>query len=288
MANLVFRGPGNTTSGNASEIQAQATPLTSEQINKNFWGLNFDINQRVAKSGDSMTGTLTIGSTITLNSNGNFSCSGTGTVTGLLTTTAGITLNNVTSNVINFGTAGLGIPTFTTRSVGTKVLLYQALSASSGDVAIGVATNTLWLSVPTSNDSFALFAGTTNIASFKGNNGTNTTYSSMTLNDHVVYSGVINSSNSTTLTAIAEFDATIYRSANITVQAVQGTNYHTASLLALHNGTTADSTEYGTLILGSTCGVFSVVYDTDKVVLQITPASASLTTYKVFMILSKI
>jgi hypothetical protein len=77
-------------------------------------------------------------------------------------------LTNGTSNWFNFGTVGFTAPTFTTRSDGTKLLLYPALSGSTTDYAIGIAASQLWFSVPGSGVSFKWYAGTTAIADLNG------------------------------------------------------------------------------------------------------------------------
>ena len=55
-------------------------------------------------------------------------------------------------------------------------------------------------------------------------------------------------------TAIASADATTYRSVEYIVQATRGNNYHATKLLAIHDGTNADYTEYGTITLPSFFG----------------------------------
>ena len=65
-----------------------------------------------------------------------------------------IFLNGSTSNRIDWAGAGTGAPTFTTRTDGTKVVLYPALSGSTVDYAIGIDAATMWSSVPENGDSF--------------------------------------------------------------------------------------------------------------------------------------
>jgi hypothetical protein len=79
-------------------------------------------------------------------------------------------LNGTTSNLVQFNTSGLAAPTFTTRSVGTKIVLYPAIIAPFNlvDYALGIDVSTLWSSVPGSSDSFKWYAGTTNIATLSG------------------------------------------------------------------------------------------------------------------------
>jgi hypothetical protein len=73
-------------------------------------------------------------------------------------------MGNNNHNSIQFNGAGLGLPTFTTRSVGTKILLEADLSPTRADYAIGMANSTLWFSVPDNTDGFAWYSGTTRVA----------------------------------------------------------------------------------------------------------------------------
>lgn len=95
-----------------------------------------------------------------------------GTLTGLttagLTSTGTVNLTNATSNLIAYSTAGVAAPTFTTRSAGTKVVLFPNIGASAVDYALGIEASTLWLSVPTTSQQFKFYGGTTNIATLSG------------------------------------------------------------------------------------------------------------------------
>ena len=86
-----------------------------------------------------------------------------GTMTGQLISTrannAGdgqgqIFLNGTSGNRIDFANVGLGLPSFTTRSAGTKLVLYPQLTAASTDYGTGVDISTLWTSVPLSPAQF--------------------------------------------------------------------------------------------------------------------------------------
>jgi hypothetical protein len=81
-----------------------------------------------------------------------------------------IALTNTTSNWMYWGSAGTDAPTFTTRSAGTKLVLYPALSGSYTDYAIGINSGTLWYSLPSydSGQYFKWYGGTTQIASLGG------------------------------------------------------------------------------------------------------------------------
>jgi hypothetical protein len=79
-----------------------------------------------------------------------------------------IYLNGATGNRIDFNTNGVGAPAFTTRSVGTRIVLYPFIGAAVTDFAFGIEGGTLWSSVPSSASQFKWYAGTTNIATLSG------------------------------------------------------------------------------------------------------------------------
>jgi hypothetical protein len=80
-----------------------------------------------------------------------------------------IYLNGATGNRIDFNTNGIATPTFTTRSAGTKIVLYPTSTPSTSvDYAFGIASNILWSSVNDSGASFRWYAGTTQLADLKG------------------------------------------------------------------------------------------------------------------------
>jgi len=114
--------------------------------------------------------------------------------------------------------------------------------------------------------------------------------------------GVIGTFTTSTLTttsvsqvAVASFAIAKYRSAEYTVQAVQGNNFHTTKLLAVHDGTDACSTEFGTITLPSFYGSPAAgspaisgeqaTYDVDinagSLRLLATPTTTSSTVFKV-------
>jgi hypothetical protein len=120
----------------------------------------------------SSTSALATGSALTFNGS---SLSTTGQVistqTGSATDGAGqFYLNGATSNRVEFSAVGTGAPAFTTRSAGTKLLLYPALSGSQVDYAMGIDAATLWSSVPVNSSSFYFkwYGGQTLAASLDG------------------------------------------------------------------------------------------------------------------------
>lgn len=67
-------------------------------------------------------------------------------------------------------TMGSGLPTKTTRSPGTRILLRDTLSSSFVDIALGYQAGNLWLSLAdaASSNSFLFYGGTTQVAALDG------------------------------------------------------------------------------------------------------------------------
>lgn len=168
------------TYGSASSVpvfavnaQGQLTSVTNTAIaiaNTAVSGLGTMSTQNanaVAITGGAVDG-ATIGATTA--TTGRFTTVST-TGTGSATTGAGqIYLNGTTSNRIDFNTEGVAAPTTTTRSAGTKLTLYPALSDTQTDYAIGINAATLWASVPVNSSSFYFkwYGGATEVASLDG------------------------------------------------------------------------------------------------------------------------
>ena len=141
-------------------VYANISPLLTTANVSEVTNLYFT-NTRVLTA---LTGNVTIG---------NLSTTGqiVSTAPGSAETGAGqIYLNGATNNRIDWAATGTGAPAFTTRSNGTKVVLYPSISASTTDYAIGIDAATMWSSVPEYGDSFKFkwFGATTEIASLSG------------------------------------------------------------------------------------------------------------------------
>jgi hypothetical protein len=85
------------------------------------------------------------------------------TITGSLSSAGDIVLTNATGAALLFANSSVGIPTITNHSLGTKILIKATVSDSQVDYAIGLATNILWYSVPTTTSSHNFFNGTVDI-----------------------------------------------------------------------------------------------------------------------------
>lgn len=79
-----------------------------------------------------------------------------------------IYLNGASGNRIDFSAVGVNIPTYTTRSAGTKIVFYPSITETTVDTAIGMSNNALWTSIGSSIGSFKWYAGTSNIMTLTG------------------------------------------------------------------------------------------------------------------------
>jgi hypothetical protein len=152
----------NTGSSGAFVVNGGALGTPSSGTVTNLTGTaSININGTVGAT------TANTGAFTTISATGQISS----TLTGSATDGAGqVYLNGATSNRIDFNTNGTGAPAFTTRSAGTKLLLYPSLSGSVADYAIGIAAATMWSSVPENNSGFKFkwYGATTEVASLDG------------------------------------------------------------------------------------------------------------------------
>ena len=159
---------------------------------------------------------LTVGTTI---SGGNTTISGFANVIG------GVSLSNSSSNFINWSTAGVQGPSINTRSPGTKLLLYPALSVSQTDYAIGISPATIWSTVPSADDSFKFkwYGADIEVASLSGAG-------------NMVVSGYINAASHTVGTSFVANTSRVAIGTAVGLQANGGIG--TAGQVLHSNGTT--------------------------------------------------
>uniref|UniRef100_A0A6C0H7V1 Uncharacterized protein n=1 Tax=viral metagenome TaxID=1070528 RepID=A0A6C0H7V1_9ZZZZ len=97
-----------------------------------------------------------------------------GVGSGNPTTVSGGALN-VSGDIVISGTrgvyftgTGIATPSFNTRSVGTKVVLYPNISTTTVDYAHGIESNNMWFSVPSfASEGFRWYQGTVNAMSLQ-------------------------------------------------------------------------------------------------------------------------
>ena len=91
------------------------------------------------------------------------------------------------------------------------------------------------------------------------------------------------STTATTQVAIDSFQASAFRSARYTIQVTNSTDstYHLTEVLLIHDGTTPQITEYGTIFTGSAEATFDADISSGNVRLLATPATTDSMTFKV-------
>lgn len=125
----------------------------------------------------------------------------------LVSPTGLLQLTNATNNVIQFASAGFSAPTFTTRSAGTKLVLYTGtISGSAAEYAIGIDGSTLWNSVPSNGQFFKWYGGTTSVMTLTGS-GALSTVGTMTNNGGTItpWMEIGNQSSGSATTAFIDF-----------------------------------------------------------------------------------
>ena len=168
-AGLVIIGPGTQNYFNGNQINAQYGNNGNAELAFNYVGYAGGTTQfrdtTIYNGKNGLVARFT-GSTNVFSTVGQI----TSTQANSATTGAGqIYLNGATGNRIDFNTNGIAAPAFTTRSAGTKIVLYGGdFGAAAGDYAFGVESNNRWSSVPTTTQGFKWYAGTTNIATLSG------------------------------------------------------------------------------------------------------------------------
>ena len=151
---------GNITGGNVlggANVNATTHTGTTVSVSANITGGNI-LTGGIVSATANITGgnVLTAGQIVS-------------TQTGNATTAAGqIYLNGTGNNRIEYSATGTGAPNATTRSAGTKIVLYPQVDGSGVDYGIGVESGALWNSVHDTTVSFKWYANTTAVATLTG------------------------------------------------------------------------------------------------------------------------
>ena len=122
-----------------------------------------------------------------------------------------------------------------------------------------------------------------NIYRVSGNVGIGTTSGNARLDIEGVL-GVDTTVTGITTTAISTIDTlpiSIYRSARFQVQITQSTDYQSTDLMVVHNGTTANIIEYGSIATNDYLASFSSTISSSNLLLRATMGSAGIATVKV-------
>ena len=87
--------------------------------------------------------------------------------------------------------------------------------------------------------------------------------------------------STTTPTVVDSFTIATFRSAKIQVQITQGTDYQVSDILLIHDGTTPNIIEYGTIATNNYLASFSTNISSDTARLLVTMTSSASSTIKV-------
>ena len=185
-----------------------------------------------------------------------------------------IYLNGSTSNRIDWNTNGTGGPSLTTRSAGTKLVLYPAISGSTVDYAIGIDSATMWSSVAENSNSFNFkwFGGDIVVANLSG------TGNFTTVGDIAVNGGDLTTTAATF--NLINTDATTVNFAGAATTLIVGA---TSGVANIRNATTniiGNATVGGTLnVTGqSTLGLVSATAINNTPIGNATPSTGAFTT----------
>ena len=161
------KGTGTITLGGTSTGAITLTRATTMSAALTYGGVTLSnavtgTGNMVLSASPTFTGTLTAAAV---------SLSGQLTSTLANNTATGggqIYLNGVTGNRIDWNTNGVAAPAFTTRSAGTKLVLYPGVAVNAVDYAFGIDGGVLWSSVASTAQSFKWYGGTTLAATLSG------------------------------------------------------------------------------------------------------------------------
>ena len=165
LTNCTFPTLNQSTTGSANSLKS---PSTTGLVTIGGMTAGVTRAKTVRDADDTL---LELGGSYTPSGTWTFSNSISSTCTYSAALGAGnIYLNSATGNRIDFNTNGVAAPAFTTRSAGTKILLYSSIDASHSDFAIGIESGALWYSIPLaiSTQYHKWYAGTTNVMQLSG------------------------------------------------------------------------------------------------------------------------
>ena len=104
----------------------------------------------------------------------------------------------------------------------------------------------------------------------------------ISIDDRVSYGTTTSETTSTSEVGIhSAVPITTYRSVEYTIQATQGSSYHSTKIMALHDGSSAYHNEYGTIYNSAEVATYDVDVSGGNIRLLATPASSGITTFNI-------
>ena len=257
-------------------------------------------------------GSTTVIPIITVNAKGLVTGVSTASISGSISVTGGdltlsgntgtaitnATLATVNSNVGTYGSV-TAVPVVTVNAKGlvtgvTTSTITPAVGSITG-LGTGVAT---FLATPSSANLAAALtdeSGTNTVAfttspTFITPTLGNATATSITYDHSRIESNTATTTATTADQVLVSLAGASYRSAEFQIQATDatGSKYHTATIKALHNGTSAVHTEFSSLNIGGVCATFNVDYSGGNLRLLCTPSSVNSTVFKITSIIGKV
>ena len=321
LTSVTSTGFTGALTGNASTATALATGRTIAITGDiAYTSGSFDGTSNVTGAGTLATvnsdvgsfGSTTVIPVITVNAKGLVTAVSTANISGSISVTGGdltlsgntgtaitnATLSTVNSDIGTYGSV-TAVPLITVNAKGlvtgvTTSTITPAVGSITG-LGTGVAT---FLATPSSANLAAALTDEsgTNTVAFT----TSPTFITPTLGDatatSITYDHSRIQSNTATTTAttadqvLVSLAGASYRSAEFQIQATDatGSKYHTATIKAIHNGTSAVHTEFSSLNIGGVCATFDVDYSGGNLRLLCTPSSVNSTVFKITSIIGKV
>jgi len=119
---------------------------------------------------------------------------------------------------------------------------------------------------------------------------TDTSTATLSLPQSFIATGTVTTAAVTPAQVIYSLSTAVYRSAECIIQGYDaiGSKFHTAKMIAVHNGTIANSTEYSSIDIGGVTGLFSADVSGGLMRILVTPSSANSTVFKITITATKI
>lgn len=191
-----------------------------------------------------------------------------------------VTANNSTDGAVNSGNG------FVTGTFGSTILVANTIRGGT----VNTVTSLSIVSNTTINSAFTLTNGNTSINSTSMSVGSDMVINTTSIKIGSIRQNYVNVSTSgTSVQTVDALDISTVRSSEycLTVTDQGSSSYQVSKILLVHNGTTAQATEYGVISTNNQLGYFTATTNATHALLQITP-TPSATTIKGHKVISTV